>query len=101
MRSVIIILLLVANTSFGQDYLFNRQIDPKYPTKIVLRDEGWFTISLGTTILASSYFIHYAYGTNGVDPKVRTGGLVFATTIGVGLHVISWKRENIKHYPKF
>jgi hypothetical protein len=40
--------------------------DIQKPNRIVLKEHGWFTVSLGTTILSSSYFIHYNYDTNGV-----------------------------------
>ena len=70
--------------------------------RLVLKEDGWFTISLGTTIMASSYFIHFNYDTNGVKEEVRVGGLTFATTIGVGLHIISWKLEDQhRSRPKF
>jgi hypothetical protein len=93
-----LLLSLTANSQLDLEHPFHRRENHK----LVLKEHGWFTISLGTTILASSYYIHLKHGKeSGVDKRVRAGGLIFSTTIGVGLHVISWKLAPKKSNPKF
>lgn len=98
MKIFLSILLLNTFLSFSQ--INQNTYEP--PKRLVLKEDGWFTISLGTTILASSYFIHFNYDANGVKKGVRNGGLIFATTIGVGLHIISWEvKPKRRSIPKF
>jgi heme/copper-type cytochrome/quinol oxidase subunit 3 len=91
MLSKILIMVVMLFTSNCYSQLIKKDIQK--PNRIVLKEHGWFTVSLGTTILSSSYFIHYNYDTNGVKESVRIGGLTFSTTIGIGLHIISWERK--------
>ena len=90
----LILILLVMIPLLGYPQQVKRSDYKTY--KIVLSEDGPFTLFLGTTIIATNYFIHYTYDGNGVSKEVKTGGLVFATTIGVGLYVISFDRKKIQ-----
>lgn len=67
--------------------------------RLVLADNGVFTLSLGTLINTSTYLIHSKYKKDGgeMTPQIN-GGIVFSGTIGVGLYIISFdtKPKKIK-----
>jgi len=59
--------------------------------RLVLADNGVFTLSLGTVVNTSTYYIHSVYKKEGgeMTPPI-IGGVVFSGTIGVGLYIISF-----------
>lgn len=59
---------------------------------IKLAEHGWFTLSMGTVIGASTYYIHHTAGKEAMTPPV-IGGVVFASTVTIGLYIISFDRD--------
>jgi Mlc titration factor MtfA (ptsG expression regulator) len=90
-RLLTILSLIITLNCSAQDFIIKKDLEK--PTRIVLKDYGWFTLSLGTVILSSSWFIDQKWGPNsGVDKPMRNVGLGFSTTVSVGLYIISWER---------
>ena len=67
--------------------------------KIVLAENGIFTLSLGTLIGTSTYYIHKKADKEQITPPV-IGGMTFSYTISVGLYIISFDKKPIKHKSK-
>lgn len=65
-------------------------------TKIKLKDDGIVTLSFGVAIHTSTFLLHY---NNKLTPPQK-GGVIFASTVGVGLYIISFKKEYKKSNPK-
>jgi hypothetical protein len=92
MKKLLLILFFLFHLKgFTQDFSINKSIQK--PTKLVLKEDGWFTLSLGTVVLSSTWYIDQKWGVDsGIEKPIRISGLTFGTTISLGLYIVSWKR---------
>jgi hypothetical protein len=62
-----------------------------------LADDGVFTLSLGTIISTSTFYIHNEYKKGGgVTTPVIVGGITFSSSITLGLYIISFDKKPIR-----
>ena len=66
-------------------------------SRIVLADNGVFTLSLGTAINTSTYYIHSKHKKDeGEMSPAIISGVMFSGTVGIGLYIISFDKKPIK-----
>jgi hypothetical protein len=78
--------------SHGQYVQDNTRALFKEKGKIKLAEHGIFTLSLGTLIGTSTYYIHSKADKEQLTPPI-IGGITFSYTMTVGLYIISFDRK--------
>lgn len=90
------LMLLLSHLASGQYIQDNVHALFRENGKLKLAEHGVFSLSLGTVVGASTYYIHNKAGKEAMTPPI-IGGVVFSYTVTVGLYIISFDRNPPKY----